>query len=361
MNEYNKIKKGKNSVERGKNQLFLYKSSEDLINVKQKQLKNISKLNVILDKDISKINFNLKKGYYIDQRIQEENPEIRTKKEELSYIYDKLITEIATIKNDISVLKNIKDAHNKCGKQILKLNKELETLKERKDLNINYSEIKAKDKEMNEIKRKQIIAFRALDSTKFQSFMNSNKKHQSISNKNKKNIKLLDKVKNKFFITSDKNTIDDNLKNISLVNKELKSDLSNANYNNININGTYDKFNDNSVENKYKFLLKTKIEEKNKNKRKINSELIEINKEKTAEEEGLKEKELKKLNLQKSNYDLENSKKLNEQRIKKLSKQLNELKIQEKNYENQIIKKKEALEKLKKIVDSVNSMQQLRE
>ena len=54
INEYNKIRRGKNSVERSKKELFLYKSSEDLINIKQKQLKNVSKLNTILEKDIPK-------------------------------------------------------------------------------------------------------------------------------------------------------------------------------------------------------------------------------------------------------------------------------------------------------------------
>ena len=77
LSEYKKLKRGKNTVERSKKELFLYKSSEDLINIKQKQLKNVSKLNTILDKDISKINFGLKKGYYIDQEIQEEHPEIK--------------------------------------------------------------------------------------------------------------------------------------------------------------------------------------------------------------------------------------------------------------------------------------------
>ena len=161
--EIKKLRRGKNSVERSKKELFLYKSSEDLINIKQKQLKNVSKLNNILDKDISKINFNLKRGYYIDQGIQEENPEIRTKGEELNYVYSKLITDISVIKNEIQFLKNIKDTHDKCDKKIEKLNKELEMLKERKERNINYSEFITKNREMNELKRKQIIANKGLD------------------------------------------------------------------------------------------------------------------------------------------------------------------------------------------------------
>ena len=47
-------------------------------------------------------------------------------------------------------------------------------------------------------------------------------------------------------------------------------------------------------------------------------------------------------------------------KIKKLNKQIKDLITQEENYEKQITKKEEALENLKKIVDSINSMQQLR-
>ena len=47
-------------------------------------------------------------------------------------------------------------------------------------------------------------------------------------------------------------------------------------------------------------------------------------------------------------------------KIKKLNKQIKDLIAQEENYEKQIIKKEEALEKLKKIVESINNMQQLR-
>ena len=74
----------------------------------------------------------------------------------------------------------------------------------------------------------------------------------------------------------------------------------------------------------------------------------------------MRELELKKFNLQKSNYDLQNFKKLNETKIKKLKKQINDLILEEENYINQIAHKEKALEDLKVIVDSVNSMQKLR-
>ena len=71
----------------------------------------------------------------------------------------------------------------------------------------------------------------------------------------------------------------------------------------------------------------------------------------------LKEKENKKINIQKSNYDLNNLKKLNEGKIKKFKKQINELKKEEENYDNLIIKKEQALDELKQIVESVNKIQ----
>ncbi len=74
----------------------------------------------------------------------------------------------------------------------------------------------------------------------------------------------------------------------------------------------------------------------------------------------MRELELKKFNLQKSNYDLQNFKKLNETKIKKLKKQIYDLTLEEENYINQIAHKEKALEDLKVIVDSVNSMQKLR-
>ena len=82
--QYNKINKGKSSAERSKKELFLYNSSEDLINVKQKQLNNMAKANNIVENDICKINDNLKKGYYLDKGIKIEKPSIKTKEEELN-------------------------------------------------------------------------------------------------------------------------------------------------------------------------------------------------------------------------------------------------------------------------------------
>ena len=351
INEFHKMKKGRNSVERSKKELFLYKSSEDLINIKQKQLKNVTKLNTILDKDISKINSNLRKGYYINQGIQEENPEIKTKSDELNYIYNKLTTEISMIKNDIQILKSIKDAHNKCDNNINKLNKELEALKERKERNWFYSEIKAKNKEMNEIKRKQIVANKALDNSKFKYLLNLNNRYQYGYSKNTDN--KLNKVKNKLFLSAGKRTNVN--KNKSYIENELTNEenIDNNNYDTDNRNSV-------SIGDKYKSLLQNKINEKNRNQRKIYLEIKELNKDKERKEAELNAKEIKKFNLQKSNYNLENTRKLNENKIKKLQKQLNELKLSEENYDKQIIQKDLALEDLKKIVDSVNNMQRLR-
>ena len=360
LSEYKKLKRGKNTVERSKKELFLYKSSEDLINIKQKQLKNVSKLNTILDKDISKINFGLKKGYYIDQEIQEEHPEIKTKSEELNFIFNKLSTDISIIKNEIQVLKNVKDSHNNCAKKISKLNKELEILKERTKMNICYSEIKAKNKEMNELKRKQIVANKAFDNTKFKFLMNQNnryKNNRTISqNKNNNNQKIegkLIKYNNKFFLTGEKG-MNKNKKhnNESLLSEELNNITNNIT--NIQEN------NEDLSESKYKFLLQTKIEERNVQKRKSNQELKELNEEKNKKEAELKEKETKRGSVQKSNYDLQNLKKINEAKIKKYKKQLNELKNELKEYDTQIANKEQAFQELKDIVDSVINMQNLR-
>ena len=84
---------------------------------------------------------------------------------------------------------------------------------------------------------------------------------------------------------------------------------------------------------------------------------LEIKDEKNQKEATLKEKENKKINIQKSNYDLNNLKKLNEGKIKKFKKQINELKKEEENYDNLIIKKEQALDELKQIVESVNKIQ----
>ena len=135
--KYSKMNKGKNSVERNKKELFLYQNSEDLINVKEKQLKNVSKAKIIVDNDISKINSKLKKGYYLNQEIQEENPSIKTKTDELNYVLNKLNTNINILRNEIVILKDIKNRHeNNCEKKLVKLNKELENLKEKRNIKI---------------------------------------------------------------------------------------------------------------------------------------------------------------------------------------------------------------------------------
>ena len=347
--EIKKLRRGKNSVERSKKELFLYKSSEDLINIKQKQLKNVSKLNNILDKDISKINFNLKRGYYIDQGIQEENPEIRTKGEELNYVYSKLITDISVIKNEIQFLKNIKDTHDKCDKKIEKLNKELEMLKERKERNINYSEFITKNREMNELKRKQIIANKGLDNIKFK-YMSENNRYKNVRAISQNKVK--NNYKNKIFISSEKGIINNNdYKNKHYNDSVFSSELNNNKFDMTNNENNED------LGDKYRELFKKKINERNNHIRKMNLEIKEINEQKIMKEAELKEKENKKLSMQKSNYDLQNLKKLNEAKLKKFKKQINELKKQEDHYDILITKKELALLELKQIVESVNKIQ----
>jgi hypothetical protein len=348
--EIKKLRRGKNSVERSKKELFLYKSSEDLINIKQKQLKNVSKLNNILDKDISKINFNLKRGYYIDQGIQEENPEIRTKGEELNYVYSKLITDISVIKNEIQFLKNIKDTHDKCDKKIEKLNKELEMLKERKERNINYSEFITKNREMNELKRKQIIANKGLDNIKFK-YMSENNRYKNVRAISQNKVK--NNYKNKIFISSEKGIINNNdYKNKHYNDSVFSSELNNNKFDMTNNENNED------LGDKYRELFKKKINERNNHIRKMNLEIKEMNEQKIMKDAELKEKENKKLSMQKSNYDLQNLKKLNEAKLKKFKKQINELKKQEDHYDILITKKELALLELKQIVESVNKIQQ---
>ena len=370
INEYNKIKRGKNSVERNKKDLFNYRSSEDLLNIKQMQLKNVSKLNSILDKDISKINSNLKRGFYLDHMIKEENPQIKTKADELNYIYNKLITDISMIKNEIHLLKNIRDSHNKCDKQIAKLNQEYESLKVKKDMNIYYNGIKAINKEMKEIRRKQIIENKSAENIKFKNFFKSNvninnksKKNNNLSSVRKKSM-ILKKKNNSLYLSNDKKDIK-NIKSNSFVNSEMNNKISNERYKDINIktNEVFDKTGRNkeeSLEKKYKYLLQLKIEEKNKNQRKINFQIKEMNIEKSKKEAELTQKETKKFSIQKSNFNLENIKKINEHKIKRLKKELSELKMQEQRYDRQIVNKEEALTRLKKMVDSVKSMKDLK-
>ena len=149
-------------------------------------------------------------------------------------------------------------------------------------------------------------------------------------------------------MTSEKNN------SINNKNKHINESLLSSELN----NGKLDSTNENeNLENKYKSLFKKKINERNNHIRKINLEIKEIKDEKSQKEAVLKEKENKKINIQKSNYDLNNLKKLNEGKIKKFKKQINELKKEEENYDNLIIKKEQALDELKQIVESVNKIQ----
>ena len=107
---------------------------------------------------------------------------------------------------------------------------------------------------------------------------------------------------------------------------------------------------------KYKEMLKSMINERNENKRNKNNELKVVNNKKNKIETNLKEIEEKKLKIQKNNYDLNNIKRINEARIKKLNKQINELKIEEEKYDKLIVKKDLAIENIKKYVDDINDI-----
>ena len=375
LNECNKIKRCKNTVERNKKDLFLYRNSEALIKIKKMQLKNVSKLNRILDKDISKINFNLKRGFYIDHIIKEENPKIKTKMDELNYIYNKLMKDISMVKNEIFLLKNIRDSHNKCNKHIEKLNQEYKSLKEKKDINICYFGIKVKNKEMNEIRRKQIIQNKSVENFKHKRFIklkinnDINNKKNFLSNGLKKFMALRKKNNSLYILNKNSSNTNNtnnttnikNYKSKSFVNSEINNITSNERCIDININtnAIFDKTHrniDKSLEKKYKDLLQLKIDEKNKKQRIINFQLKEMNKEKNKKEAELTEKETKRFSIQKSNFYLENIKKINENKIKRLNKELNELKIQEQKYDKKIAHKEEAFSRLKKMIESVSNM-----
>ena len=375
LNECNKIKRSKNTVERNKKDLFLYRNSEALIKIKKMQLKNVSKLNRILDKDISKINFNLKRGFYIDHIIKEENPKIKTKMDELNYIYNKLMKDISMVKNEIFLLKNIRDSHNKCNKHIEKLNQEYKSLKEKKDINICYFGIKVKNKEMNEIRRKQIIQNKSVENFKHKRFIklkinnDINNKKNFLSNGLKKFMALRKKNNSLYILNKNSSNTNNtnnttnikNYKSKSFVNSEINNITSNERCIDININTNviFDKTHrniDKSLEKKYKDLLQLKIDEKNKKQRIINFQLKEMNKEKNKKEAELTEKETKRFSIQKSNFYLENIKKINENKIKRLNKELNELKMQEQKYDKKIAHKEEAFSRLKKMIESVSNM-----
>ena len=151
------------------------------------------------------------------------------------------------------------------------------------------------------------------------------------------------KVKEMVFVNYDINTR----------NKQNNESILSAEVNNIS-------YNNEDLENKFKILLQSKIVERNNQKRKFDSIIKELDQENNKKEAELKEKESKKKNLLKTNYNLQNSQKLNEAKIKKFRKQLNELIKEENNYDKLIAQKEEAMQELKNIVDLVNSMQQLR-
>ena len=69
-----------------------------------------------------------------------------------------------------------------------------------------------------------------------------------------------------------------------------------------------------------------------------------MDKENTKKVAELTDKENKKLKIQQSNFDLENLKKLNVTKIKKLNKQIKDLIAQEENYE----KKRRGFRKIEK-------------
>ena len=410
--QYTKLNKGVNSVEKSKKELFSYQSSEDLINVKQKQLNNVSKSNLIVDKDISKINNKLKKGYYLDQEIKEENPTIKTKAEELNYVFNKLTTNINIIKNEINILKSIKTRHeNNCEKKLLKLSKELDNLKGKRSLDINIAEQIEKNKELTEFKRQQIEANRITTEFKDKKKLNPKKKNLSLDkinisknkNKSKKSIFLTDNnsfdnmkenekesdlQNNKKEILSYKtknNNINNNKYEIKNKIEEIKENIENEdikendkieNENKNDINGESNENKDNkdkdnnkdiskevryNSEIKFKLKLKTLIDKRNENKRIKNNELKEINNKKNKIEEDLKELEAKKIKMQSTNYDLNNIKKVNEAKIKRLNRQINELKIAKEKYENLIIKKDIAIKNIKNFVDAINNIQQISE
>jgi hypothetical protein len=410
------MNRGKESVERGKKELFNYQSSEDLLNVKQKQLKNLAKTNTIVEKDISKITDNLQRGYYIDETIKEEKPSIRTKSDELNYRLSKLNTQIDILKNEILILKNIKRNHDiNCEKKMDRLNKELDNLKDRKMRTINYGEFIEKKNEVTALKRKQIEEYRMTE-TKNRELFKLKDKNKTLgdlsvrNNNNKAGIFLTENQYKNDDVSYEKthenyNTIthiqeeDDNSqnnrkersnynpkKNKSYYDMYTNTEYNNKQRNRSNLNNKGNKYNegddedesndivgelqnnsdneDGSLQNKenlktekdYKERLKTMIDDKNEFKRKKNNQIKEINTEKEDYEEKLKEMESKRLKVQTKNYDLTNMKKVNESKIKKLNKQINELEIENEKYDKQISTKDQAKEELMSYAEEIKSI-----
>ena len=106
-------------------------------------------------------------------------------------------------------------------------------------------------------------------------------------------------------------------------------------------------------------MLKSMIDERDESKRNKNNELKEVNNKKNKIEIDLKEIEEKKIRIQNKNYDLNNIKKLNAAKIKKLNKQINELKIEEEKYDKLMEKRDIAIGNIKNIVEAINSIQQI--
>ena len=412
--QISKMNRGKDSVERGKKELFNYQSSEELLNVKQKQLKNLAKTNTIVEKDISKITDNLQKGYYIDETIKEEKPSIRTKSDELNYKLSKLNTNIDILKNEILILKNIKRNHDiNCEKKMDRLNKELDNLKDKKMRTINYGEFIDKKNEVTALKRKQIEEYRMTE-TKNRELFKLKDKNKTLgdlsmrTNTNKPGIFLTENQYKNDDLSYEKthenyNTInniqeeDDNSlnnrkgrsnynpkKNKSYYNMYTNTEYNNNQKNNSNLNNKGNKYNsgddddegndiidelqnnsdneDNSSQNKnlktekdYKEKLKTMIDDKNEFKRKKNNQIKEVNTQKKDYEDKLKEMESKRLKVQSKNYDLVNMKKVNESKIKKLNEQINKLKTEKEKYDKQISRRDQAKEELLSYVEDVNS------
>ena len=360
--EYRKLKqkRGHNSVERSNKKLFIYNSSEDLIKIKQKQLKNVVKLNNIVDKDITNLYTNLKRGYYVDQDIQEEKPKITTKKEELFYIYTKINIDVSKLKNKVQLLRHIKDVHNNCDKTIFRLNKELNVLKEKKDRKNYYNDYLASNKEMNEIKRKQIIANKGLDLYKHRfALKKNNNRYRAMRTISQDSRYSINKIKNKIQLVIPKeknynNLISNNYNDISL-NESYNNDNNNDKDDNDDNNNDNDDNSENS--NTYKLILQTKMKEKNALQRKYYSIMKELEQFIIQKETELKEKESIKKNLLKNNFYLQNTQKFNEEKIKKLKKQLNELELEVKNYDEQLYEKEGEIDELKDVMNDIKKFQ----
>ena len=93
------------------------------------------------------------------------------------------------------------------------------------------------------------------------------------------------------------------------------------------------------------------IKEKNEYKRKKNNEVQKLISQNKKLENDIKELEEKKLKIQNKYIDLKNAKIINSNKIKKLNKQIEDLKYSEENYEKQIKVKNNINQELKKFED----------